>query len=251
MISLFRRKPKPESVPEKFTRLLALREELAADTRAIIADLERQNQPALLIANHSHLVDHLIGIAVMLWRRGDDPRAAIGRAHAAHQALIACRDRIDPGHALPMDQIAGITEWDLVHALFWLAGTPEPPVMHVPRLEQERYFACSRFLLLRVTDAPVPAALAQAVAGFQGGDGLVDRDFRDKLALLDGAGDPAELMARIAAHWPQRRTNSFYRTSAPLLAGHDASNDLSVDWQLACIARAKGLPPDPVHGWRW
>lgn len=251
MFRLFRKTPSPETLPEKFARLLAVHAELAASTRALTADLAHQDQPALLIANHSHLVHHLSGIAVMRWRLGEDPRAAIAEAHAAYRDLIACRTAVDPGHRLAMDQIAGITDWDLVHALFWLAGMPEPVAMHVPRLEQERYFACSRFLLLRVTGALVPPALAAAVAGFQGGDGLVDRDFRDKLALLDGAGDPAALMARIASHWPKRRSNGFFRTSAPLLAGHDAWNDLSVDWQLACIARARGLSAPVPHGWRW
>ena len=150
-----------------------------------------------------------------------------------------------------MDQIAGITDWDLVHALFWLAGTPEPVVMHFPRLEQERYFAYSHYLRLRLTGAEVPATLAAAVAQFQNGDGLVDRDFRDKLALLAGDGDARALVARILGHWPKRRRNGFYQSSAPLPAGFDASNDLSVDWQLACILKQKGLHAAGPHSWRW
>lgn len=69
--------------------------------------------------------------------------------------------------------------------------------------------------------------------------------------LLDGAPEAAVLMARIAANWLKRRTNSFYRTSAPLQARHDVSNDLSVDWQLACIAKALGFTAPPPHDWRW
>ncbi|WP_156254881.1 hypothetical protein [Sandarakinorhabdus oryzae] len=251
MFGLFRKKPKPETLPEKFARLFVVHAELVAATRALIAELARQDQPALLIANHSHLVADLAAIAVMRWRLGEDPRAAIAEAHAAYRELIACRDRADPGHALPMDAIAGITDWDLVHALFWLAGTPEPVVMQFPRLEQERYFAYSRFLLLRVTGAEVPAALAAAVAQFDSGDGLVDKDFRDKLALLDGDGDAQALVGRIAGYWPIRRRNGFYQSSAPLPAGFDASNDLSVDWQLACILKLKGLEVAGPHGWRW
>ncbi|WP_164155487.1 hypothetical protein [Sandarakinorhabdus rubra] len=252
MFGLFRRKPKPETLPEKFARLFVVHAELAASTRALIAELARQDQPTLLIANHSHLVNDLSMIAVMRWRQGEDPRAAIAEAHAAYCDLIACRNAVDPGHALPMDQIAGITDWDMVYALFWLAGTPEPVVMHFPRLVEERYFAYSHVLLLRMTGAGVPPALAAAVARFlAGGQGLVDRDFAAKQALLDGAPDAAALMAAIAGNWPKRRTNGFFRTSAPMLAGHDASNDLSVDGQLACIARALGLAAPPPHVWRW
>jgi hypothetical protein len=249
---LRKRKPEPESLPAKFARLLVVHADFAAQTRARLPDLERQGDMALLIANHSHLVHDLSHIAVMRWRLGDDPRRAIAEAHAAYRGLIACRERVDPGHALPMAAIAGITDWDFVHALFWLAGIPEPVVMHVPRLLEARYFSYSRWLLLRVTGAEVPPALAAAVAGFAAsGQGLVDRDFAAKRALLDGAGDPAALTARIASHWPKRRTNGFYRTSAPLPAGHDVSNDLSVDWQLAAIARARGLTAPAPHGWRW
>lgn len=254
MFELFRRKSKPEALPEKFARLFKVHAALAASSRALIPELAQGNQPALLIANHSHLVHDLGSIAVMQWRLGDDPHTAIADAHAAYRDLIACRNRVDPGHALPMDQIAGITDWDMIYALFWLAGTPEPPVMHFPRLLEARYFAYSRFLLLRVTGAEVPAALAAAVARHQSGNGLVERDFRDKLALLDGDGDgdgDAEtLIARIEDYWPKRRHNGFYRTSAPLPAGHDVSNDLSVDWQLACILRMKGIAcRHSPHAW--
>jgi hypothetical protein len=252
MFGLFRKKPKPETLPEKFTRLFASFEELADSTRALITELEQQNQPALLIANHSHLVHDLGSIAVMQWRLGDDPRAAIAEAHAAYHGLITCRNRVDPGHALPMNQIAGITDWDMMYALFWLAGTPEPPVMHVAGLAEARYFAYSRFLLLRVTGAGVPPELADAVARFAADEqGLVNRDFRKKQALLDGAPDAAALAARIAGKWPKRRTDSFYQSSASINAGWDASNDLSVDWQLACIARLFGLTVPAPHGWRW
>ena len=253
LFSLFRRrKAEPERLPAKFARLLVVHADFAAQTRARLPDLERQGDMALLIANHSHLVHDLGEIAVMRWRLGEDPRGAIADAHAAFRGLVACRNRVDPGHALPMAQIAGITDWDLVHALFWLAGTPEPVVMHFPRLLEARYFSYSRFLLLRVTGADVPPALAAAVAGLAAsGQGLVDRDFAAKQALLNDVGDAAALMAEIAGLWPKRRTNGFYRTSAPLPAGHDVSNDLSVDWQLACIARARGLAAPAPHSWRW
>ncbi len=253
LFSLFRkRRPEPESLPAKFARLLAFHADMAAQTRARLAELERQGDMALLIANHSHLVHDHCEIAVMRWRLGDDPRSTIAETHAAYRGLIACRNRVDPGHALPMAAIAGITDWDLVHALFWLAGTREPVVMHFPQLLEERYFAYSRFLLLQVTGADVPPELAAAVAGFAAsGQGLVDRDFAAKQSLLNGAPDAAALLAQIAGHWPKRRTNGFYRTSAPLPAGHDVSNDLSVDWQLACIARALGLAAPAPHGWRW
>jgi hypothetical protein len=253
LFSLFRKRPPPpERTADKFVRLLATRADFAAQTRARLPALERQGDMALLLANHSHLVDDLSMIAVMRWRLGEDPHSAIAETHMAYRGLIACRNRVDPGHALPMAQIAGITDWDFVHALFWLAGTPEPVMMHMPRLLEERYFAYGRYLLLRVTGADVPPELAAAVAGLAGnGKGLVDRDFAAKQALLDGEGDAGALMVRTAGDWPKRRSNGFYRTSAPLAAGHDASNDLSVDWQLACIAKAWGLAAPAPHGWRW
>lgn len=252
-LSLFRKRPPPpEGLPEKFARLLAFRADMAAQTTARLAELERQDDRALLLSNHSHRVDDHCAIAMMLWRRGDDPRGAIADAHAAYRDLIACRNRVDPDHRLAVDRIAGITEWDLVHALFWLAGTPEPVVMQCPRRLEERYFAYSHCLLLRLTGNDVPAALAAVVARFAAsGQGLVDRDFAAKQALLDGAGDADALMARIAGHWPQRRRAGFYQASAPQFAGHDVSNDVAVDWQLAGIAKARGLMAPAPHAWRW
>lgn len=105
-----REKPPPESLPEKSIRLLAFRADMAAQTRARLAELERQGDRALLLHNHSHLVDHHCEIAVMLWRRGDDPRTAIAVMQAAYAGLLACRERVDPGHHLAMAGIAGITD---------------------------------------------------------------------------------------------------------------------------------------------
>ncbi len=65
MLRLFGRKPKPETLPEKFTRLLAFHAEMIVTTRALIADLKRQDQPVLLIQNYSHLVHDHGEIAVM------------------------------------------------------------------------------------------------------------------------------------------------------------------------------------------
>ena len=151
-----------------------------------------------------------------------------------------------------MERIAGITEWDLVYALFWLTGRPEPVVMRFPRLLEERYFAYCQVLLLRLTGGEVPPALAAAVAGFAAtGQALVDRDFAAKQALLDGTGDAGALMARVAGHWSRRRRAGFYQACAPQHAGHDVSNDLAVDWQLACLANARGLAAPAPHAWRW
>jgi hypothetical protein len=252
----FFRKKKPESLPEKFTRLLQFHADMAASTRAAIAELKRGDQPALLIENYSHLVLDHAEIAVMRWRRGDDPRAAIAATHEAYREMIACLDTVDPEGRLPMASIAGITDWGLVHSLFWLAGSPEPVRLQFPRLLEERYFAYSHFVLHRVVDAAVPRPLAEAVERFQtGANALVDRDFRDKMALLDGAPDAAvreALITRIEGYWPRRRNAAFYRTSAPLPAGHDASNDLSIDHQLACILQRLGISrPQSAHAWKW
>ena len=170
--------------------------------------------------------------------------------------MIACLDAVDPDRLLPMSAIAGITDWDLVHSLFWLTGSPEPVVLHFPRLLEERYFTYSRFILHRVTSAAAPPSLANAVDQFQtGADALVDRDFRDKLRLLESAHDADEreaLITRIESNWPKRRNSGFYQRSAPLQAGHDASNDLSLDHQLACILRLLGITrPRSPHAWRW
>ncbi len=99
--------------------------------------------------------------------------------------MIACLDQVDPEHRLSMAEIAGITDWDLIHSLFWLVGTPEPARLHHHALLQERYFAYSRLLLHRVTGDAVPPPLAEAVERFRtGADKLVDRDFRAKLACI-------------------------------------------------------------------
>ena len=252
----FGKKPKAETLPEKFARLQQFHADMAASTRSAIVELKRQNQPALLIENYSHLVHDHCEIAVMLWRRGDDPRAAVATTHQAWREMIECWDAVDPNHQLPMSAIAGITDWDLVHSLFWLSGTPEPVRLDFPRLLEERYFAYSRFLLHRVTGSTVPSPLADAIDRFQAGaETLVDLDFRDKLALLESdptASASEALIARIEARWPKRRNSGFYRTSAPLNAGHDVSNDLSVDHQLACILHLKGLTRErSPHAWRW
>lgn len=84
---------------------------------------------------------------------------------------------------------------------------------------------------------------------------MVDREFRDKLRLLDSAPDSDEreaLITRIEGNWPKRRNAGFYQSSAPLQAGHDASNDLSLDYQLAGILRRLGIArPHSPHAWRW
>ena len=256
MFGWFTRKRQPETLPEKFTRLLGFHANMIVSTRAAIAELKRGDQRALLVQNYSHLVSDHSAIAVMQWRRGDDPRAAIAETHAAYREMIACLDRVDPDRRLPMSDIAGITDWDLVHSLFWLTGVPEPLVLGFPQLLEERYFAYSRYVLHRVTGEAVPPALAEAVEQFQtGADEMVDREFRDKLRLLDGAPDADEreaLITRIEGNWPRRRNSGFYRRSAPLQAGHDASNDLSVDHQLACILhRLEIKRPHSPHAWRW
>lgn len=252
----FFRKPKPESVADKFVRLLAFHAQMADSTRAAISALKQQDQPALLLSNYSHLLHDLGEIAVMRWRLGEDPRPAIAKAHQAYREMLACWDEVDPQRALSMEQVSGITDWDLLYALFWLNGVQEPFPLRFPRLLEERYFTYSRFLLHRVTGKDVPEPLARAVARFQSGSkALVDQDFRDKLALLDSAPTAAEtesLIQRIEGRWPLRRRNGFYQRSAPLQAGHDASNDLSVDYQLACILRRLGIArPQSPHAWRW
>lgn len=252
----FFRKPKTESVADKFVRLFAFHAQMADSTRTAITALKQQDQPDLLISNYSHLLLYLGQIAVMQWRLGEDPRPAIANARQASREMIACWDEVDPQRALSMEQVSGITDWDLLYALFWLTGVQEPFQLGFPRLLEERYFAYSRFLLHRVTGTDVPAPLAKAVARFQSGStALVDQDFHDKLALLDS--DPASaeteaLIQRIEGRWPQRRRNGFYQRSAPLQAGHDASNELSVDYQLACILRRLGIArPHSLHAWRW
>jgi hypothetical protein len=256
MFRWFGKKQKPETVSEKFTRLLRFHADMVVSTRAAIAELRRSDQPALLIENFSHLLHDHSEIAVMQWRRGDDPRTAIAETHEAYREMIACLDAVDPDRLLPMSAIAGITDWDLVHSLFWLTDSSEPVLLHFPRLLEERYFAYSRFILHRVTGAAVPPSLGNAVDQFQtGADALVDRDFRDKLRLLDsatGADEREALITRIEGNWPKRRNAGFYQRSAPLPAGHDASNDLSLDYQLACIPRLLGIArPHGPHAWRW
>ena len=179
-----------------------------------------------------------------------------GQSAAADSRDGDCLDAVDPERLLPMSAIAGITDWDLVHSLFWLTGSSEPVLLHFPRLLEERYFAYSRFILHRVTGAAVPRSLADAVDQFQtGADALVDRDFRDKLRLLDSATDADEreaLITRIEGNWSKRRKSGFYQRSAPLQAGYDASNDLSLDHQLACILRLSGITRhDSPQAWRW
>lgn len=256
MFGLFGKKQKPEALPDKFTRLQRFHADMVVSTRTAIAELKRSDQPALLIENFSHLVNDHTAIAIMQWRRGDDPRAAIAETRAAYREMIDCRDAVDPDRLLPMSAIAGITDWDLVHSLFWLTGSSEPVVLHFPGLLEERYFAYSHFILHRVTGAAAPPSLANAVDQFQtGADAPVDRDFRDKLRLLDSATDADEreaLITRIEGNWPKRRKAGFYQRSAPLQAGHDASNDLSLDYQLACILRVLGITrPQSPHAWRW
>lgn len=251
---LFRRKPKPETLAQKFDRLLAFRAELIESAPARIADLAQTGDVRLVLQNHGHHVDDCSAVAVMLWRRGDDPRAAIRQTRQAYQTLLAERDRLDPQQTIPPAAIAGIADWDLIYSLFWLIGEPAQPLLHDPEMLGQRYFAYARYLLHRTTGSAVPEAVAAAVARFQAThDQFVDRNFRDLLALLDADRATAEpLCARIAANWSKRRTMAFYNTSAPLPAGFDASNDLSVDYQLACIIRAKGWHfTGSPHYWCW
>lgn len=257
MFGLFKKKkPQPESLPEKFTRLLAFHAETSVSTRALIAELKRGNQPQLLLWNYSHLVYCFSEIAVMRWRQGDDPRDAIAQAHGAYLEMMACRDEIDPGGRIPVESIAGITDWDFVHTLFWLVGSPEPVRLHHPGVLQERYPAYSHYLLCRTTGVAVPPALADAVERYKNGsEALVDRDFRDKLELLDGAPDldrREELLTRIERNWRKRRNDGYYAKWAPIQAGTDASNDLSVDHQLASILHVTGVTrPQSPHSWKW
>lgn len=250
----FRRKPRPESLPEKFTRVLAFKAEMIASAPERIAALEATGQIRLALENHSHLLADWCSTAVMHWRRGDDPRPAIRYMRQAYQVMLAERDRLDPQHAIAMSAIGGITEWDLVYSLFWLIGDPVEPLLHSPHMLEERYFAYARYLLHRTTGSAVPEPLAAAVERFrQSGDGLVDHNFGDLVALLEAdEAAAAPLAARIAGNWGKRRRAAFYNRSAPLNAGFDASNDLSVDYQLACIVHARGwqLPVTP-HYWCW
>jgi hypothetical protein len=256
MFRLFGRKQKPESLPEKFIRLLAFHAETAASTRTLIAELKRGNQPQLLLWNYSHLVYDFSEIAVMRWRQGEDPRGAIADARSAYLEMMACRDEIDPRGQIPVESIAGITDWDFVHSLFWLVGSPEPVRLQRPELLNERYSAYSHYLLCRTTGLAVPPALAAAVERFKTGtEALVDRDFHDKLELLDGAPnvDRREaLITRIERNWRKRRNDGYYAKHSPIQAGTDASNDLSVDHQLACILHRIGeTRPQSPHAWKW
>lgn len=250
----FRRKPKPETLPEKFSRVLAFKAEMIASAPGRIRQLVNAGDIRLALENHSHLVADWSDVVVMQWRRGDDPRPAIGQARQAYRAMLAERDRLDPEHAIALSAIAGITDWDLVYSLFWLNNEPAEPLLHIPRMLDERYFAYARYLLHRTTGSAVPDQLAEAVERYkQSGSGLVDRNFSDLVALLE-AEEPAAgpLAARIAASWPKRRRLAFYNTSAPLNAGFDASNDLAVDYQLACIVHARGWQfTDSPHYWQW
>lgn len=251
----FRKKP-PETLPEKFIRLVAFYEDMARQTSAAIDQFKAENEPVLVLSNYSHLIHDHCEIAVMLWRRGDDPRPAMARMHAAYRTMLAYRDVVDPACTIPMDEVAGITDWDLVYAAFWLIGQAEQPQFHFPRLLDERYFTYSRYLLHRLTDTAMPGAIAAAAERFQAGnDGLVDRNFRD-LQMLMGETQPdadiPAIVARIEKNWQKRRRSAFYNRAAPLPAGFDASNDLSVDYQLACVVKKQGweVAGNP-HLWRW
>lgn len=253
---MFFRKTKAESVPEKFARLLSFRESSAKSTASLIQQLKLENNVALALENYSHLIDDHSDISVMLWRRGEDPRQAIIRVHQAYKEMISYRYSLDPDHNIPMDEIAGITEWDLVYSLFWLIGKKEEFDYHFPYLYSERYFAYSRFILHRITDTDIPEPLSAAVESFQlTFHDLVDRNFRDLLMLLGDEQPDDEvdvIVARISSNWLKRRNLNFYQASAPLLAGFDASNDLSVDYQLACILKKNGWQfAENPHFWRW
>ena len=248
--------PPPETLPQKRVRLLAFHEDMVASATGAIADFRRAGDGPMVLSHYSHLIFDLVQIALMQWRMGDDPRPAIARARAAYRAMVSYREASDPGQAIPMDRIAGITDWDLVYALFWLAGRAEEPLFHFPELTGQRYFAYSRHLLLTLTDHPVAAGLQESIDGFAtNGDGMADRDFRDLAALLDPAladAEAADVAARVAANWPRRRRARFYDTSAPLTAGHDVSNDLYLDYQLACVlSQADRSALGGMHAWLW
>ncbi len=251
----FRKKP-PETLPEKFDRLLAFHDDMAQKTSAAIEQFKAENDPALALSNYSHLVHDHCEISVMQWRQGSDPRPAMGRMHAAYREMLAYRDAVDPSRTIPMEKIAGITDWDLVYACFWLIGQTEEPQFHFSRLLDERYFTYSRYLLHRLTDTAIPDAVAAAVHRFQSGhDELVDRNFRDLQRLVGDAppaGEVDAIVARIEKNWLKRRGAAFYNSSAPLPAGFDVSNDLSVDYQLAGVVKKQGweFPGNP-HCWRW
>lgn len=250
----FRRKQQPETLPEKFARVLAFKSEMIASAPERIAWLEATGQIRLALENHSHLIGDWCSTAVMHWRQGDDPRPAVREMRQAYQVMLAERDRLDPQHAIALPTVAGITDWDLVYSLFWLIGDPAEPLLHDPHMLEERYFAYARYLLHRTTGSAVPDKLAEAVERFkQSGDGLVDRNFRDLVALLEAdEAAAAPLAKRIAGNWSKRRRAAFYNRSAPLNAGFDASNDLAVDYQLACIVHARGWHfSDSPHYWRW
>ena len=253
---LFARRAVPETVAAKQVRMLGVYRELAASSSAIIAQARQAGDVALTLSNYSHLIGDLGSLAVLLWRLGEDPRTVICEAHDAHDAMIAFRDLADPAHGLTMGQISGITDWDQIYTLFWLTGRSVEPVFHHPHLLAQRYFAYSRWQLLRLTGRPQPDDLAATVERFRTRhDELVDRHFADLVALLDGLPDGEAACAvarRVAESWSRRRRSAFYQASTPVNAGFDAANDLSIDHQLAAALHRRGLDcPAGPHRWQW
>jgi hypothetical protein len=252
---IFKRQ-QPETLAEKFVRLLAFDREMVVSSGTLIDDFKRAGNTQMALWNYSHLIHYRSCSVAKLWRSGQDPRPDIIAMYRAYLEMIAYRAESDPDQAIPMAEIAGITDWDMVYSAFWMIGEVEPFVMGFPGLLGERYFAYSHYLLHRLCDQEVPAELAAAVAEAQSTNAeLVDLNFRDHLMLLGEMEADLGLEAiarRIVANWPKRRRSKFYESSAPYLAGYDLSNDLSVDYQLGCVLQKIGLViPENPHAWRW
>lgn len=250
------RKRKIETLDEKFTRLLSFSRSMVESSQSAISDFKKSGNVPMALSNFSHLIHNYSEIATMRWRSGQDPRDSIRQAHDAYCDMVAYRSHFDPDHQIPMIKIAGITDWDLIYSLFWLNGKSEPFEFVFPDYLSMRYFAYSRYILHRVTDTEIPEILRNAVENFHSEYGeLVDQNFGDLLILLDDRARNEEvgaIVARVETNWRKRRNTKFYHSSAPLLAGHDVSNELSIDYQLACIVKKQGWHfPESPHLWRW
>jgi hypothetical protein len=253
---IFWKKKKAETLEEKFARLLDFNERLIESTRLSIDNIKISGDIRLALSNYSHLIHDHCDTALMLWRSGKDPRQIIADAHDVYNEMVSYRNQFDPDAIFTMAQIQGTADWDLLYSLFWLIGKHEPFDFYFADYQTGRYFIYSRYILCKTTNTKIPDDIEFLTMEAQkNNNDFVDKNFRDLLMLFDdrlGESETQIIVERITSNWYKRRNLDFYYSDAADCAGHDVSNDLSIDYQLACILkRNRWVFPENPHFWRW
>jgi len=244
---------KKSNPKDAFSKALAYELERIEKTKGFILEAKKKDDSKLVLQNYSFLIGHMAHRAIMTWRQGNSPQAEIKQLHQSYLEATSYRMDKDLDKLLLMEEINGITDWDMAYTLFWLSGVNEVPFYHHDGFPDNRYFFYNRYLVSELLGLSLSSKVhKQAKALYTQNHDPVDKNFVTKLKLLgiiECSESTDSLVQEAEQAWLKRKKSRYYMSNAPEMSGYEETNELSLDYLLSAILKNIDWDKRSIHSW--